>query len=74
MNRRHVVEVLGIFSMFACTLLFFGIWMLAYLNGGRVLVSIDRFGEMYVELALWVAVAAMCSVALHSYIRGGRRG
>jgi hypothetical protein len=57
--------------MFALSVILHFVWMQAFLNGGRVTIAIDMYGEMWVEYALWVVVAAVVSVGFAQYLDRG---
>lgn len=68
---RSAVEVFAVFIMFALSVILHFVWMQAFLNGGRVTIAIDMYGEMWVEYALWVVVAAVVSVGFAQYLDRG---
>jgi hypothetical protein len=68
---RSAVEVFAVFMMFALSVILHFVWMQAFLNGGRVTIAIDMYGEMWVEYALWVVVAAVVSVGFAQYLDRG---
>lgn len=68
---RSAIEVFAVFMMFALSVILHFVWMQAFLNGGRVTITIDAYGEMWAEYALWVVLAAVISVGFAEYLNRG---
>jgi hypothetical protein len=71
---RTSIEVLAIFLMFALSVSLHFIWMGAFLNGGELTITINTYGEMWIEYVLWVAVTAIISVGFTEYLNRGSEG
>jgi len=52
----HYAVILSTGFLFGMAITFQYIWSLAFINGGTVRVSVDYFGEQYVELVLLFGV------------------
>lgn len=48
--------------MFGFTMVTFSTWMLAFLNGDSVTVTINSMGEMYPEMVIWIILIPMLVV------------
>jgi len=65
---RETVEAYGVAVMFAFTLALAVVWFAAFASGGRVLVAIDTYGEMWPELLLWLLAAPLAGYATYSVV------
>lgn len=65
---RAAVEAGGIFLMYVLAMLVWWIWTAAYLNGGKAIIYINQLGELGVEWWAWIAIIAIMTAALTSYI------
>jgi uncharacterized membrane protein len=72
-SLREAIEILGIFSMFAMSVVVYLLWWLAFREGGQLRVRIDAFGEMWVEYVLWVVVTPIITLALYYYLKQENR-
>lgn len=69
MNRRDVLEFVGILTMAACTLVFAALWWAAFLGGGTIHVTLVEYSERYPEAAIWFVAAPLMVFGLTSYLR-----
>lgn len=70
---KEVVEILGIFSMFAMSIVVYLLWWLAFREGGQLQLRIDMFGEMWVEYVLWIVVTPLITLAMYYYLKEENR-
>ena len=70
---KELIEVLGIFSMFALSVVVYLVWWLAFREGGQLRLSIDLFGEMWVEYLLWIVVTPVITLAMYYYLKQENR-
>lgn len=70
---KEFIEVLGIFSMFALSVVVYLLWWLAFREGGQLRLRIDMFGEMWVEYVLWIIVTPLITLALYYYLKQENR-
>jgi hypothetical protein len=62
--------MLGIVFPFGFSAILIGVWSAAYQNGGSILVTINQYGEMYLELVLFCLVVP---VMLYGIWKTGKR-
>jgi len=67
---RELVDVVGVWLLAAATLSFGVVWMTAFVNGEPVLVSINAYGERWVEFGAWLVTSVFGTVAVHDETRG----
>ena len=72
-EMRELVEVLGVFIMFAFTLFAYLAWFLAFVSGGRAYIHVNVIGEMYVEYLIWIVVTAIVTLSFYYYLTGENR-
>ena len=72
-SLKEVIEVLGIFLMFALSIFTYLVWWLAFANGGRIWVDVTLFGERWVEYFLWLVITPVITLALFYYLKGENR-
>lgn len=70
---KEIIEILGIFSMFALSVFVYLVWWLAFKEGGQIWLKINVFGEMWVEYALWVVVTPLITLAMYYYLKQENR-
>lgn len=72
---RECIEILGVFSMFGLSVLIYLLWWIAFFEGGRIWIDITRFGERWVEYAIWMVVTPLITLGMYFYVtdRDGRR-
>lgn len=69
--RRTIIEAVGLGWLGFLAVHVYVIWTMAALNGGSVVVSVNHFGEMYVELLfLHAVVFPTVAVGLVYFIQG----
>lgn len=72
-NLKEAIEILGIFSMFALSVVVYLVWWVAFRAGGQLHLRIDMFGEMWVEYLLWVIVTPLITLAMYYYLKQENR-
>lgn len=72
-NLKEAIEIFGIFSMFALSVVVYLVWWLAFREGGQLYLRIDMFGEMWVEYLLWVIVTPLITLAMYYYLKQENR-
>ena len=72
-NLKEAIEILGIFSMFALSVVAYLVWWLALRKGGQLQLSIKMFGEMWIEYLLWVIVTPLITLAMYYYLKQENR-
>lgn len=70
---KELIEILGIFSMFALSVVVYLVWWLAFREGGQLSLHINLFGEMWVEYLLWVVVTPLITLAMYYYLKQENR-
>jgi len=70
---KEFIEILGIFSMFALSIVVYLLWWLAFREGGQLNLSINLFGEMWVEYVLWIVITPLITLALYYYLKQENR-
>lgn len=70
---KEVIEVLGIFSMFALSIVSYLVWWLAFRKGGHLRLHINMFGEMWIEYLLWVIVTPIITLSMYYYLKQENR-
>jgi len=66
---KELIEILGIFSMFALSVVVYLLWWLAFREGGELTLYLDMFGEMWVEYVLWIIVTPLITLAMYYYLK-----
>lgn len=72
-NLKEAIEILGIFSMFAMSVVVYLLWWLAFREGGQLQLTIEMFGEMWLEYLLWVVVTPLITLAMYYYLKQENR-
>lgn len=72
-NLKEAIEILGIFSMFAMSVVLYLVWWLAFREGGQLRIHVNMFGEMWVEYLLWVIVTPLITLAMYYYLKQENR-
>lgn len=62
---KRLLAIVALFEAFSLAVLLINGWFVAMLNGGSVTVSIDAFGEMWVEYVLWLVLTPVLLLGLH---------
>jgi len=52
--KLQLLKFTTIMVMFGFTMVTFSTWLLAFLNGDSVVVTINSMGEMWFELYMWI--------------------
>lgn len=60
------VEFIPPFQRWAFTL--YVVWTAAFLEGGRLTVTIDRYNEMWIEYVMWVVVTVVITIGFTDYL------
>lgn len=68
MIDRQFIELLAIIWMTGFSLILGLIWAVAFLNGGKIVVSINQYGELWPEFLLWILITIIITVGLTSYL------
>ncbi|WP_135855035.1 hypothetical protein [Halorussus salinus] len=66
---KEVIEILGIFSMFALSVFVYLVWWLAFYQGGQVSLQINVFEEMWFEYVLWLIVTPLITLSMYYYLK-----
>ena len=72
-NIKEVIEIVGIFSMFALSVFAYLVWWLAFHQGGRLVIDVNFVGEMWIEYALWVVVTLLITLSMYYYLKQENR-
>lgn len=72
-NLKEAIEILGIFSMFALSVLVYLLWWLAFREDGQLQLKLNLFGEMWVEYLLWVVITPIITLAIYYYLKEENR-
>ena len=72
-NIKEVIEILGIFSMFALSVFAYLIWWLAFQQGGRIWINVNFVGEMWIEYALWGVITPLITLSMYYYLKQENR-
>ena len=72
-NLKEAIEILGIFSMFAMSVVVYLLWWLAFREGGQLRLTIEMFGEMWLEYLLWVVVTPLITLSMYYYLKQENR-
>lgn len=70
---KEFIEILGIFSMFAMSVVVYLVWWLAFRAGGKLSLHVNLFGEMWIEYLLWVIVTPLITLAMYYYLKQENR-
>lgn len=65
---RAAIEAGGIFLMYVLAMLVWWVWSMAWLNGGKLVIHIDKLGELPFEWWAWILMIAIMTASLTSYI------
>lgn len=72
-NLKEAIEILGIFSMFALSVLVYLLWWLAFREGGQLRLHLNLFGEIWVEYLLWILVTPLITLGMYYYLKEENR-
>ena len=70
---KEIIEILGIFSMFALSVFAYLIWWLAFHQGGRIWIDVNFVGEMWIEYALWGVLTPLITLSMYYYLKQENR-
>ena len=62
---KRLLAVVAMFEAFSLSVLMLNGWFVASLHGGTVTVSVDAFGEMWVEYVLWLVLTPVLVLGFH---------
>lgn len=65
---RQTISHLAVFSAFGLAILFIHSWFVAFAGGGRAVIALNMFHEMWIELLLWLVWTPLMGLGLHYYL------
>ena len=64
-----MLKMFAVLSTFSQTLVLVYTWFIAFKNGDSVIVYINRFGEMYPELLMWIVCVPLICIGIGIVMR-----